>query len=158
MRWRNLFAVLAGLAVVMAAGALLTRAPDRKASENFGRVQSGMTRAEVEFILGKPGYHDSGPVELDLDFGRLFDPLTYRGDPSWRKGIESVSWLDDGGWISLEFDSSARVCGMSFTKGRRLPQTPIENLLWRVKVQWRLWFEQERTTCEFGDSDTGSSR
>jgi hypothetical protein len=55
MRRRTLLAALAGLAVVVAAGAwLLWPRQDRITPENLDRIELGMTRAEVEAILGGP--------------------------------------------------------------------------------------------------------
>ena len=62
MRRRKLIA-LAGLAVLVAAGAfVLWPRPDRITRANYDRIRMGMSRAEVEAILGPPGDYTTGPV------------------------------------------------------------------------------------------------
>jgi hypothetical protein len=61
MRRRTLLVALAGLAVMVAAGvgALWPR-PSRVTGENFDRIEKGMSRAEIEAVLGPPGDYRTG--------------------------------------------------------------------------------------------------
>ena len=61
MRRRWLWWVLAVAIVLAAAFVLRSPRADRITPENYARVQPGMTRAEVEAILGPPGDFRKGP-------------------------------------------------------------------------------------------------
>src|SRR5262245_31156651 len=67
MRGRKRLWVLVGLAaVLLAVGAFMAGPPppDRVTRANFDRVWEGMSRAEVEAILGPPGDYTTGPGEI----------------------------------------------------------------------------------------------
>jgi hypothetical protein len=156
MRRRTLLVALAGLAVVAAAGAVvLWPRPERITRENFDRIRDGITRADVEAILGPPGDYRTGHGEMDYgtgentdwtpDSGPDFAPRTnwsrlrgVRGqsseDPSLRAG-----WIGDSFAILIVVDKSGQVTHKSLSP-RRTTQGPLDNLLWRVKRQWRRWF------------------
>jgi hypothetical protein len=71
MRRRTLLVALAGLPVVVAAGAVVLwpRTPSRITLENCNRIREGMSRAEVEAILGPPGDYRTGPGETGHGMG-----------------------------------------------------------------------------------------
>jgi hypothetical protein len=162
MRKRTLLVVLSGLAVVVAAGAVVLwqRPPSRITRENFERIKEGMSRAEVEAILGPPGDYRTGDGEMDYgmeneawmpdtgpdvakglspDFDKLEtnwkrDPGQSPEDPSSR-----ADWLGDSFGIAIAIGPSGSVeekVGLP----RRTTQGPLDNLLWRLKRQWRRWF------------------
>jgi hypothetical protein len=61
-----LLVALAGLAVVIAAGVVvLWPREDRVTRGNFDRIRAGMSRAEVEAILGPPGDYTTGPLSIE---------------------------------------------------------------------------------------------
>jgi hypothetical protein len=100
MRRRKLLVALVGLAVVVAAGAVVlwpqAAPPSRVTRENYDCIQEGMTRAEVEAILGPPGDYRTGLGESVLgeaDYG-ITQIMVWMPDPatdpaptlwSWRK-------------------------------------------------------------------------
>src|SRR4051794_12432254 len=96
MRKRNW--VLLGPLILMAGGLVaglswpsyskLTRA-------NMEKVQQGMTRAEVEAILGAP------PGDYAAE-GTLYSPC----DRLW---LYEALWTCDDGWLGVMFDDSGRV-------------------------------------------------
>jgi hypothetical protein len=130
-RWVRLvgFTVLLGLC----AGFFIDLSPSRRIQRQaFGRVRRGMTRAEVEALLGQPGDY----------FSRAPDPREYQRDgvrgaedgwfgPSivalapWRPGPaaeipesggpgEQLAWNGDNGGIVLDFDNKGEVVGKTF--------------------------------------------
>src|SRR5262245_51365959 len=98
MNRRGLFLGLGGLAISAAAGyaaLALTAGPQLK-EENINKIEVGMTRAEVESLLGGPP-GDYGPR---ADFGSLF------GNPP-REG--ALEWHGVNGGIRVLFDAQAIV-------------------------------------------------
>jgi hypothetical protein len=149
MRRRKLLVALAGLAVVVAAGAVVLwqRQSSRITQENFDRIRDGMSRAEVEEILGSPGDYRTGPGATNL--GRdvimwVIDPDVHPYPPSsWSKIDEGPHswgyWLGDSFQISVAIDDSGQVQEMHGFP-RRTTQGVFDNLLWRAKRQWHRWF------------------
>ena len=150
MRRRKLVAVVVGLAVLFAAGAfVLWPRPERITQENCDRIRTGMSRAEVEEILGLPGDYRTGPGATNL--GRdviawVIDPDVHPYPPSsWSKIDEGPHswgyWLGDSFQISVAIDDSGHVQGM-YGFPRRTTQGVVANLLWRAKRQWHRWFPE----------------
>lgn len=83
--------------------------------QNFDRIQEGMTRAEVETLLGcPPGDHTTGPVEFDSDdMGILIIALDMR-QGRWLK-----EWDGDQGNIMVSFDDEDVVQWKYLLPGRR---------------------------------------
>jgi hypothetical protein len=159
MRRRKLLVVLAGLAVVVAAGVVVLwpRPPSRITRENFERIKEGMSRAEVEAILGPPGDYRTGRGEMDYGTeneawmpdtgpdlaGPDFAPL----ETNWRRAPGQspedptlrADWMGDSFGIAIAIGQSGSVeekVGLP----RRTTQGPLDNLVWRVKRQWHRWF------------------
>jgi hypothetical protein len=137
MRRRTLLVALAGLAVVGAGAAvMLLRREDRVTRQNFDRITEGMSRTEVESILGSPGDYRSGPVK-------------------WKAGPREVifqidspahdRWIGDHGTIDIWFPEYQGYTGarhMTFHDVERIALTPLDNLVWRAKRQWHRWFPE----------------
>jgi hypothetical protein len=132
-----------GLLVLAGVGAfvLWPRAP-RVTRENFDRIKEGMTRAEVEAILGPPGDYSSGPTKWGPL--QIHEKLITKSYPwmSSRPGPDVSrrdSWNEDEALISVSY-----FCGdvvvKDFVRCEREPQPPLDNLLWRARRQWRKWF------------------
>ena len=151
MRERKLWWAVGGLtlALLLADGAFMAwPRPDRITRENFDRVTTGMSRSEVEAILGPPGDYRSGPTVPALS--TLQKPAYLRivlwgEDDGWsffRDGSEQRMWsLDTEDWHV--FFSPSGVTGVIATPTQREPQNTLENLLWRAKRQWRKWFPEK---------------
>ena len=131
----------AGLAGVGAAGVVVLwpGPPSRITRENFERTRPGMTRAEVEAILGMPQAVSDGSKAL-ASHGN------YAGGSEWKiaqssrdKASENVChWYEDDYGISVTFSASLRA-----TSGEWFPpapQDPIERLRCRIERQWHRWF------------------
>jgi hypothetical protein len=147
VRRRKLLA-LVGLAVVAGVAAFaLWPQPNRITRENCARIRKGMSRAEVEAILGPPGDYTSGPmfVEGNAPTDDAYLYFTADKDPG-------AVWCGDAGFIVvLYYPSSGRALDPMFCRGERQPQGSLGNLLWRAERRWRRWFP---SPCRFGISAT----
>ena len=139
MRRRKLLVVLAGLAVVGAAGAfvLWPWPSSRITLENCNRIREGMSRAEVEAILGPPGDHSSGPVDFAGrtalamgSGGRARPALVFT--PIRRDAFEDNNPDMSSHQAEVRFKCDWMV--------QRIDQSLSENILWRAKRQWHRWF------------------
>jgi hypothetical protein len=137
LRW---LLALAGLAVLLAVGALLPRSrppPVRVTYEHTFGFRYGMTLAEVESILGgppddyrtRPNQFDSGPVPQRVP---VRDPLG--------TGDSACIWATDEVNLTVVFDSTGRVRDWAYTPVIEAPRSTSGDLLWRAKRQWRRWF------------------
>jgi hypothetical protein len=155
MRSRKLRWLVAGLVTLAALAAfVLWPRADRVTLQNFNRIREGMSRAEVEAILGPPGDYRTictetncglyQPPYLDCDLNRYaagegkggYWPLDdSSGDATSFYG----TWFGDDGYINVQFVSDA-VDDKAFYHSVRKEMTSLDNLLWRVKRQWRQWF------------------
>jgi hypothetical protein len=132
MRRRTLLVALAGLAVVVAAGVVTLRAMSDPAAritvKNYNRIREGMSRAEVEGIIGPPGDYTTHPT-----YG-------YVGSGPWEPQPGEESWLADEAVIKVQFDGTSKVVRALFSGNIAKPANGTEAILWRAKRQWRRWF------------------
>ena len=146
MRRRKVLVVLAGLAVALAglavgvtAGAfMLWPRPSRVTRENFERIKKGMSRAEVEAILGPPGDSTTGPLYsasplYSAIHGSIVDPAVERAN-------HRDTWATDEACAVVGFGADGEAMELRFTSCTRATQDPLDNLLWRAKRQWHRWF------------------
>jgi hypothetical protein len=156
MRRPKLLVVLAVLAVIVAAGVVVLwpqTEPNRITSENCDRIKEGMSRAEVEAILGPPGDYRTSLGETMLvdgawrgdwaDYGPVVATwvpiLDSQGRPSLPKTSAGIWKCDSIEILVMTADDSGRVLGAS-TVPRRRTGSPLDNLRWRLKRQWHRWF------------------
>ncbi len=135
-KWWRWFAVGSGLALIALAAFVLWPRQPRVTRENCGRIRQGMTRAEVEALLGPPGDYRTGPVDYDAGLVPIkTTPLTmpYASDD------EVARWTGDGAYMAVQFDSDGRVGTWYLIPTSRAAQSPVSDLLWRLKRQWRRW-------------------
>lgn len=118
------------LVALLAAGVIVAwPQPGRVTEDNFDRIQEGMSRAEVEALLGPPGDYKTGPV---TDPGVLkpcfFGP--------------TLDWETDTAWVAIAFDrdEAGGVIEKRYVSLTRLKQSPLDSLLWRARRQWEQWF------------------
>ena len=134
MRRRKLLVMLVGLAVVGAVGmAVLWPRADRITQANCDQIREGMTRSEVETILGPVGDYSSGPTEPEFVFVMLPAGLTV-------EDVVTAGWIGDTGSIDVGFDRRGKVAFSQFTRLELRRLSPLANLLWRAKRQWHRWF------------------
>jgi hypothetical protein len=132
--------VLGALAVVVVAGLVLLlprTQPVRITRLNYDRIQTSMTRADIEAILGPPGDYSNGPA---------------LGESAWlgearirflRRGAYEVAWICDSACITVEYqdrNGKEGVVGFSYTSLERADEGPVANLFWRMKRQWHRCF------------------
>jgi hypothetical protein len=137
MRRRKLLVVLAGLAVLALGGFVLWPQTDRVTRENFGHIKEGMSRAEVEAILGPPGDYRSGPTNLAILGTRSC--VSFSDDGEILK-IPLTMWHTDTALVTVAFGPSGVVECKDWDTDFRLEQSTTDNLVWRAKHQWRRWF------------------
>jgi hypothetical protein len=139
MRRRTLLVVLAGLAVVVAAGVVVLwpRSVSRITRENCDRIRVGMSRADVEAILGPPGDYTTGPVA----FGSSWNLISTR-QYSPNENPARYDYLTDSAWFAVTFDDAGQVNVRGIEYGSKVNQGALENLLWRAKRQWHRWFPE----------------
>jgi len=142
MRRRKPWWVVAGLAVLIVAGAFaLSPRVDPVTEENFGRVQDGMSRAEVEAILGPPGDYTTGPRLVLEPPGpdRACQP-----DPAhpWTHP-DYVGWVTDRHCLWIGFSPAGRVQEKYLEPVGDLSKGALDDLLWRAERQWQRWFPEK---------------
>jgi hypothetical protein len=161
VRNRMRLKLVAILVLVAAVMFLLQPRKDRVTRENFDRIRDGMTRTEVQAILGPPGDYASGPTglpppppvggvwlsslaHLHRDARRTFDP-----DEALIAEIldRAVAWEGDAGAIWVRFGRLGTTASASYQSRYRQEQSLQENvlwrtnkLLWRARCLWRKWF------------------
>jgi hypothetical protein len=128
---------LAGLAVVVAAVAVvLWPKPPRVTWESFDRLHTGMSRPEVEAILGPPGNYTTSPpgamgesIVQDAETGEQDAP-----------GVTGLIWIAEAGIIEVNFDNVGQASRIVYSPLTPLNQNLLDNFLWRAKRQWHRWF------------------
>jgi hypothetical protein len=124
-------ALAVGLAVLAGALVLWPR-PDRITRENFDRIRKGMSRAEVEAILGPPGDYRTILTE---GANRVY----FKNRPM--ASYEKV-WKGNAGnvVVLIGFDG---VCYKAFLPTVAVEQAPLEYMRWRAERQLQRWFPEE---------------
>ena len=107
------FLVLFGILLTL----LLPR-PSRVTRENYERIREGMSRAQVEAIVGKPGDYRTRPTTIPLGRGSAID--------DWK------AWYGNEGQIVVEF-VDGQVFGKEYVKTDAVETTPLGRLLWRLE-------------------------
>ena len=140
-RWK-LLVVLAGLAVALVAAGVFVPGPSPEPSlvtrENFGGIKGGMSRADVEAILGPPGDYRTGPPDIAASDGLWEEKIDLGDDPI----AAEREWRGDTCTIRVRFNASATVVGKVSFGSVRADQGVLTNLLWRAKRQWHRWFPE----------------
>ena len=121
--------MIACVAVVLVlAGGLIALLGPRHCPVNraaFGRIEEGMTRAEVHAILGgPPGDYRTGPPPPP--------PLLVSNDRSGPPTLIAV-WEGDEGKLTLDFDpTEEKVMFMCFGDAEPYRPGPVELARWRL--------------------------
>jgi hypothetical protein len=117
--------------------------------ENFEKIKLGMTKKEVEEILGPAGDHSSGPLAADVSPDEIWKEWKdkpedfaegilngYRKSWSsffWRQGV--TEWASDTGIIQVIWDWNGKVENTNFLDARPRLVTPLDRI--------RRWFLRE---------------
>jgi hypothetical protein len=145
---RKLLVALAGLAVVVAAVAVVASSrPSRITRENFSRITNDMDRAQMLALFGPPADNRSGPTELDfadsVSVCTLYKNADYaRSDSSIPTIAEDLEWHEDTSRIYAMFDGQGKLVLASYYPARRQEQGIVENLVWRAQRQWHRCFPE----------------
>jgi hypothetical protein len=145
MRRRTLLVVLSGLAVVGAAGAIVLwpagTLQSKITPENCARIQVGMTRAEVEAILGPPrDYTTMMPIAQSYSTGNIESTTAalINNDITLRREV----WAADGLAKVICFSSDGKVTVLATCQWRCDERAPFTNIYYRAKRQWHRWFPE----------------
>jgi hypothetical protein len=136
LRW-----ALAGLAVIAGVVATLLRGPEpapRLTLANFNRIKCGMSRAEVESILGPPGNYRADKSNHPSPV-RIF---TFGSQPQWQSPYPVSVWAGEEGALTVYFDGSEKATDGLLVTDSVPPEGVLDKLLWRAKRQWRKWFPE----------------
>jgi hypothetical protein len=136
--WRGRLVVLIGLAL-LAVGAFVARPrEDRITLKNFDSIRGGMSRREIAAILGAPGDCRTRPTGCRgssiFDHVRDFDEADATTDGD--------IWDSDAGSIHVDYGSAGTVVYVAYQETEQLDQSPLGNLLWRIRRQWQHWFPE----------------
>jgi hypothetical protein len=125
-RWLSVAVVASVFLLVLVAARLVfvLRTDPRLTRENFGRIHGGMSRREVEALMGPPGDYRTGPTTPSEVAGHIGDPSRPEVRLVW-KGDEAEFSV----WVRP--DPSERVWGISFIKTGPLQVGMVDWLKWR---------------------------
>jgi outer membrane protein assembly factor BamE (lipoprotein component of BamABCDE complex) len=117
-----LFGLLAAMIALVAGTCFLWPRTSAITEENYAKIRVGMTREEVEAVLGGPagnyGFYSERIVQTrdDIDVPRLAE-------------CRYLQWIDSRHMIGIQFDAEHRVVGKDFGEVIPLP-------LWRQALVW----------------------
>jgi hypothetical protein len=145
MTRKRLFLVLAALAALAVAGTAAVLWPrPRVTKESYECVKLGMTRREVESIVGvPPGDYTGGPMRpTDDEYaedirGDVVESWHRLGDGKISLLLPSERWEGDAGCLGVGFDPAGRAFSKYFIPREREEQSPLDNLLWQLKRAWK---------------------
>jgi hypothetical protein len=145
MRRRKLLCAMVTLAVLVAVGVVaLWPQPERITRENFNCVQTGMSRADVEAILGPPGDYRTMLTEEPLE--ETLRSVRKHPTPEeiaevfalLQSDVKHEIWMGDRGDIRVSIGPRG-IIESQFTATEKVEQSVRDNFLWRIKRQWRKW-------------------
>jgi hypothetical protein len=137
MRMRTKLTVLAGVVLLLGVGVVVLWPRSNQITEsNCGRIKMGMSRTEVESILGgPPGVYGWRPMWPVREESREVIPR----DKSVLNCVW-VRWWGDEGAIDVFYDPSGRAMGVTWCRCEPIKLSPFVWLIWRAECQWHRWF------------------
>jgi hypothetical protein len=146
---RTALLVVAGIVLAALAIFVLCFGPSRITRDNYNRIEEGMSRAEVEQILGGPPgdyrTHRTMHDENDPNTSCLGDvdalALGVHGYLDDLDGPPTIvgKWFGNEGHILIYF-SPETVEAKYWWCTVNYEQSTLNNVLWHAKRQWRKWF------------------
>jgi hypothetical protein len=124
---RKVVVALFAVALILfgAAFPALFPGPSKVIKAAFGKIEEGMSQAEVEALLGgPPGDYTTGPTFVLSSSYSMGEPGTI------------LIWHDDDGLLAVGVDESRVVRWKEFSEGARWNLGPVEQLQWRFE-RWR---------------------
>jgi hypothetical protein len=152
-KWR-LLGVTAAVLLVPTSAFMLWPRPSRVTRESCDRIREGMSRAEVETIVGPPGDYRAGPTgaAFDYDFhladipmGTTGDKLTpWDGGNNWPPaGATQAEWAGDTAVLEVTFDAAGHVLLAVWYSVERFEPRAFEDLLWQVGRRLEKWLPEK---------------
>jgi hypothetical protein len=167
MRKRTRLALLAGVVLLPGVGVfVMWHRPDRITQETYDRLKLGMSGRDVEALLGPPGDYRSGPT-VAVSPPKLFDIDPLDGHRVLSNAFEfefilpsswTYTWEGDSVKIRIVMYQRPRLDQWDTTppwsdgvlgniqaarcESMTFQLSPLDNLLWRIKRQWRKWFPE----------------
>jgi hypothetical protein len=146
MRRRKLFVALVGLMLVGVGVFCLTPGRVDLTYRNTEQIRRGMSRAEIQTIIGgPPGDYSTGPT-TPVPGGLLQYPAADEKPFFVTRALRATDlmerWQDDGARLTVSFDQSGHALQARYESlgGRVLK--PLDKLLWRLQRQWHRWFPE----------------
>jgi hypothetical protein len=132
------------MAVLLLAALMPVPTPQssRITKTSFYRLGVGMSRAEVEAILGPPGDYRNSPTAFFLNDQPVDMALACRALPLGFSdpGAKTELWEGDEVFITVMFSSSSGKVMKCLSWEVKNRSTAIDTVLWRAKRQCRKWF------------------
>jgi hypothetical protein len=137
MRRRKLLLMLACLAIVSCAvGAfVLWPPPYQVTQENYDRLKVGMLRADVEAIIGPPGFYRNGPA-----VSPAFVATKLSDDDPNLAGFNL--WWGDTVIVCVSYDHSGRVIALDHAEAIEPKVGLLGWFRWHANRQWHRWFPE----------------
>jgi hypothetical protein len=111
--------------IVSGASVGFRSAPATITKENYDRIRLGMTRSEIEAILGPPGDYTTRPTSDLWQYGMFF-----------RLSLnESLIWRSDAGTLGIRFNDAGISSGKGWADTNPEDHGVIGNLRWRLERQ-----------------------
>jgi hypothetical protein len=135
LKWKLLGALTVLTVGSVVSAVVLCEGTPRATEENFDRIRDGMTRAEVEAILGPPGDYHTEPVPFPGPCGfRLISIV---------KEMENKScWKTDACYGSVTYGDAGRVENADYMASRWANESRFHSFRRLVERQWRKWFPE----------------
>jgi len=127
-----------GLAVLASLGASAAALrTGRITFDNYQRIAAGMSRSEVEAILGPAGDFTTGPRSAGWQ-----QSVTYHAEFRDLSG-QQLTWMADDATIAVSFDSTGHTYAKEYREVAPQQLMPLQNLCRLARRQWRRWFPEE---------------
>ena len=146
MRRRKLLVALAGLVLVGVGVFCLTPGRVDITYRNSEQIRRGMSRAEIQTIIGgPPGDYSTHPT-IPVPGGLLRYPAAHEEPFLVRRALRATDlterWQDDGARLTVSFDQSGHALEARYESLGGIKLRPLDNLRWRARRQWRRWFPE----------------
>jgi hypothetical protein len=132
-RWKLLVVIASPIALLVAGTFVYWSGSTPISRENYDRIQPGMSRRDVEEILGRPGDYSLRPAK----FSRVDEnSIRHATMPASGANAFRRRWATDTAYIQIDFDQFGRVASCLFGTPVQDDRGWFGNLAWRVERQW----------------------
>ena len=136
MRRRKLLVTLAGISALVCSVGAVKLAPEagRITAENYERIVSDMSPADVEAVFGPPGDYRTAPADhCGPALQAWLEPE--RSHPFASEYAQR--WYGDSGTVFVRINQDGQIL-KEFTPCQRRGR--VQSLLWRIKRLYHSWF------------------